>query len=211
MEFDRSRYDVWQLPKPLLLHWVLNPGLVVNELLLGQRIPKVTLIERDTSRPLIERQSVPCPHCGTLHDARLWSGKRGFHNWFGYYCPRCGDTIPCLWNVFSLLLLALTAPLWIWFRKPLRARWLRGQPIRFEHAEDVPLPTAKTVKWWRMGLIWGAIMFIVFAVAESFQHELRARDLLIDALVCLVSGALFSVSMWFSPGRSKAGSSQEQP
>jgi hypothetical protein len=211
MEIDRQRYEVWQLPKGLLLHWVLNPGLVVNELLLGQRIPKITLIDRDTTRPLVERQSVPCPHCGTLHDARLWSGKRAFHNWFGYYCPRCGDTIPCLWNVFSLLLLALTAPLWLWFRKPMRERWLRAQPPRFEHAEEALLPTAKTVKWWRMGLIWSAIMFVFFAVAESFVHELHARDLLINALICLFGGVLFSVSLWFFLGRVRSKSSQAQP
>ena len=203
MEYDRERYKAWQLPHPLLLHWILNPGLIVNELLLGQRVPKLTLIERDTSRPFVERQSVPCPHCGTLHDGRLWSKKRAFGNWFGYYCRNCGDTIPCLWNVFSLLLLAITSPLWFWFRKPLRARWLRWQRRRFEHVEDAPLPTAKTVKWSRMGLIWGFLMFVFFVAMQGSQHILDARRLLIDASLCLAGGILFGASMWFFLGRSK--------
>ena len=40
MDFDTNKYKVWKLPHPMLIHWVLNPGLAFNELILGQRVPK---------------------------------------------------------------------------------------------------------------------------------------------------------------------------
>ncbi len=46
MEFDKEKYKVWKLPHPMLLHWIINPGLAFNELILGQRIPKITLIDK---------------------------------------------------------------------------------------------------------------------------------------------------------------------
>lgn len=125
-----GRYGRWQLLHPLLLHWVLNPALAFNELVLGQRIPKLTLIDKTSTAALIERRCVPCPHCQALHDGRLWSGRRGFGNWFGLLCPSCAGVIPCLWNGCSLLLLTLTFVLWGWWRKPLYRRWLAWQQRR---------------------------------------------------------------------------------
>ena len=62
MDFDKNKYKVWKLPHPMLIHWILNPGLAFNELILGQRIPKITLIDKTSDAPLMERQYVPCPH-----------------------------------------------------------------------------------------------------------------------------------------------------
>ena len=101
-----------ELPNLLLLHWVINPGLVVNELLLGQRVPKLTLECQDCKLPLLERSLEPCPHCGVVHDGRIWAGKSAFGNWLGPVCPSCQQRIPSLWGVASIAVLALTSPIW---------------------------------------------------------------------------------------------------
>jgi hypothetical protein len=76
MNFDKDKYKVWQLPHPMVLHWVMNPGLAFNELILGQRLPKVMLVDKTSDAPLMERQYVPCPECNVLTDARVWGGSR---------------------------------------------------------------------------------------------------------------------------------------
>lgn len=43
----------------MILHWIINPGLVINELILGQTIPKVMLIEREVKKPFYQRTLVP--------------------------------------------------------------------------------------------------------------------------------------------------------
>jgi len=67
---------------------------------------------------------VPCPHCHTLHDGRIWSAKNGTHrrNWFGYYCPECGKIIPCIHNGLAFLLLTITFPIWGWFKDDLKEK-----------------------------------------------------------------------------------------
>lgn len=66
MAYDENKYSVQKLPNPLLLHWILNPGLAINEVILGQRIPQVTLIDKTSNASLIERTYVPCPSCGAI-------------------------------------------------------------------------------------------------------------------------------------------------
>src|SRR5688500_7376547 len=92
MKYDSSAYKVWSWKHPLMLHWIVNPGLAINELILGQRIPKVTLIEKNSRRPLAEKSFVPCPHCHTIHSGLKWTvqNKTAFGNWFGLYCDHCG-------------------------------------------------------------------------------------------------------------------------
>ena len=85
---------------------MLNPGLAINELILGQRVPKIMLIDQISDKPFMERTYVPCPHCDTYHDGRTWSQQNNtaFKNWFGLYCPNCGDIIPCIRNWTSALI-----------------------------------------------------------------------------------------------------------
>lgn len=113
MEYDKQKYKMWNYTHPLMLHWVLNPGLVVNELILGQRFPKRILVEKNSPFTLPEKTVIPCPHCGTLHPNLKWShvNKTAHGNWFGLYCDQCGQIIPCLLNVTSFIVLAVTFPL----------------------------------------------------------------------------------------------------
>ena len=112
MQYDKNRFKIQAVPHPLVLQWILNPALIFNELILGQRIPKVMLIDEESDKPLMERTYIPCPHCETLNDSRLWGKRNSFGHWFGFVCPNCHQIIPCLWNIFSLAILAITFPLW---------------------------------------------------------------------------------------------------
>jgi len=175
MEFDQEKYKIYTWRNGAMLHWVINPGLAINELLLGQRVPKVSLEDRTSDKPRIERSFVPCPHCEAIHDARTWStqNRTGFKNWFGLYCPNCGDVIPCLTNGLSFIILALTYPIWGWFRKSLKARWLTKQVRRFEGVDvknvDNPFDG---MGWVQQGLSWGIFMFILM----TFIFPLLTRE-----------------------------------
>jgi hypothetical protein len=204
MEFDTTKYKVWKLPHPLLLHWVINPGLAVNELLFGQRIPKVTVIDKTSSAPLMERQYVPCPHCHAMNDGRLWSKSNAFGHWFGYVCPECHGRIPCLWNISSLLMLALTAPVWIWFKPYAEEKWLARQKSRLALAKAGDLPEAKTTSWLKLGLGFGAAMFCMTMLTRLFlQTPPTLTELGIQALVWLGAGLAFGGVMKLFLGRGK--------
>jgi hypothetical protein len=88
---------------------------VFNELVLGQRIPKVSLIDKQSDSPLMEKQYVPCLHRNTIHNGLLWSKRNAFGCWFEHVCQSCHNIIPCLWNITSILLLTIAFPIWRWF------------------------------------------------------------------------------------------------
>ena len=82
-EPDLARYKRWAWPHPMIVCWVLNPVMALNEVFLGQRMPRLTLIDQTTDKPFMERSVVPCPTCGAMHDGRLWSRSNAFGHWFG--------------------------------------------------------------------------------------------------------------------------------
>jgi hypothetical protein len=137
-------FNTWKLPHPVLLHWVLNPGLVANELVLGQRIPRQFVYCLSCALPRNQRSFFLCPGCNTLHDARIWQGKQGFWNWLGLVCPSCGERIPCLWNVFSLAILAVTTPVWFFPVRSYRRHAIPARPT-LEHLDTNP-PAPNTLR-----------------------------------------------------------------
>lgn len=201
MEFDKEKYTVWKLPHPILLHWIINPGLAFNELILGQRIPKVTLIDKTSDAPLMEKQYIPCPECGALNDGRLWSGNNAFGHWFGYVCPECHGKIPCLWNITSLILLALTFPVWIWLKKFGKEKWLEKEKGRLTEVISSGLPEAKKTNWLKMGISYGVLMFCIMALPKIFQNQLTASDIAIQVAIWLGSGLMFGLAMKLFLGR----------
>ena len=160
MEYDKNKYKVINWKHWRMIHWVTNPGFVINELIIGQRMPKVLLAEKEPNDSESENKYVPCPHCGDIHDEKIWSQQNAFKNWFGYYCPTCGKTIPCIRNLTSLLLIILTAPAWIWFIKDLKNKWLENQPERFESIE-YNTATEENAQWLKIGMSWGGLMYIL--------------------------------------------------
>ncbi|WP_228547315.1 hypothetical protein [Nonlabens antarcticus] len=178
----------------------MNPGLAVNELIFGQRVPKVSLEDKTSDKPRIERSIVPCPHCQTLHDGRTWSSKNGtaFKNWFGLYCCNCGDTIPCLINVWSYIILVLTYPFWGWFRKSLKVKWLERQPERHENIDikNIPNPLNKK-SWITIGLNWGAFMFLIMSVGFPYfdGQDITWKTLLSGIVIWTIGGLVFGYTM----------------
>ena len=160
-------FKIWKLPNPLLLHWVINPGLAFNELVLGQRVPCESFECLSCDLPRNERGFAFCRACGTLHDSRIWQGKQGFGNWLGLVCPSCGERIPCLWNLLSLAILAVTAPLW-WVLVRLYRR--RVQPVRPTLDQlNTPGPTAQQ-SFLRMAVFYGCVMFAGMTLVPAIRR-----------------------------------------
>ncbi len=203
MQYDKSRFKIWALPHPLILHWVLNPGLIINELIFGQRIPKVMLIDKKSDKPWMERTYFPCPHCETLNDGRLWAKRNAFGHWFGLVCPSCHQIIPCLWNVFSLVILAITSPLWYFPARFFRRRWLEKQKEKLAKALERPLIQAKNIKnitWLLMGLSWGVLTWVFFEVGLTVSEgkEWDWARMILSLPIWLVTGFVYGLWMRFS-------------
>ena len=146
MQYDKNRFKIQALPHPFVLHWVLNPVIMFNELILGQRLPKVMLIDKESDKPWMERCYIPCLHCETLNDVRLWEKSHVVcGHWFSIVCPSCHQIIPCLWNIFSLAVLATTLPLWYFPARYFRQRWLEKEKERLANVLERPLIQTKSI------------------------------------------------------------------
>lgn len=200
MEFDKEKYKIYTWKNWMMLHSILNPGIAFNELVFGQRCPRIILEDKTIHKPRFERTFFPCPHCNTLHDARTWSIKNGtaFRNWFGLYCKTCGNIIPCLINALSFLILTITFPIWGWFRNRLRAKWLEKQPKRYANIdiEFTPNPFGQKT-WIKNGLSFGAIMFVILSVGFPILtgQEITSKTLLSGLLIWTVGGLVFGYIM----------------
>ncbi len=200
MEFDNKKYKVYTWKNWMMLHWVLNPGLAINELILGQRIPKISLEDKTINKPRIERSLVPCPHCHTLHDGRTWSTQNGtaYKNWFGLYCKNCGNIIPCLTNGLSFIILVVTFPVWGWFRKRLKNKWLEKQPARYENVDviQIPNPFDKS-NWIKTGLTWGVLMFLIMSIIYPYVtgQGITWKTIVLGIVIWTIGGLVFGYSM----------------
>lgn len=213
-EFDTERYEVWNWKHWAFFFWVLSPVVAFNELVLGQRIPKVMLIDKQSDKPLMEKQYVPCPHCNTLHDGRIWSGKNktALSQWYGYYCPSCGGIIPCLQNITSYIILTITYPLRLPFLERSKRKWLAKQPARYVQV-DLSELEFKKVNWLKMSFLFGAGMFVVmtfvFAITKYLTDEesgnllaiiLEPKFLLVNLGAWTIGGLIFGLAMKFLMG-----------
>ncbi|MBV8665505.1 MAG: hypothetical protein JO269_03385 [Burkholderiaceae bacterium] len=196
IQFDETKYKVWKLPNFLLAHWILNPGLAFNELILGQRIPKVTLVDTTSSAPLTERQFIPCPTCGEIHDSRLWSKGNAFGHWFGLLCPKCESKIPCLWNLTSLLVLGLTFPVWLPMKLLFEEKWKRRELRKLRTMRDAPPFTARKISWLGMSIGFGFLMFCFRTLPKLFTGSLNVQQAETQAIIWGLAGLVFGTAMW---------------
>lgn len=201
MQYDKTKYKLWSWKHPMVLHWIINPGLAINELIFGQRVPRFTLVEKNTKKTLGERTYIPCPHCNTLHPGMKWSGqnKTAMQNWFGLYCDHCGKIIPCLINLTSLVLLLVTAPVWYWFKDALKRRWLARQPARYENLVlNDDANAFAGYGWIKEGLSFGFFMFFIMKmIVDPFimQEPVTERSILSGLLAWPVAGLLYGYLM----------------
>ena len=200
MKIDKQKYKVYTWKNWMMLHWIINPGMAINEMILGQRIPKISLLDKTLQKPKHDRSFVPCPHCETIHDSRIWSpqNKTGFKNWFGLYCTNCGGIIPCIINGFSFLILAITFPIWGWFKNNLKQQWLDKQPKRYENIdiEATPNPYSKN-NWVRTGLVWGVLMYLLTTFLFPYLNgeEIETKEILLGFPLWVVAGLIFGFTL----------------
>ena len=97
----------------VLWHWRLNPGLAINETLLGQRVPADTWTCETCDVEVPHRTWLHCPSCDTFHNNMLWARGNAFGHWLGLRCPDCGARIPSARNLLAMLIELLGAPLWL--------------------------------------------------------------------------------------------------
>lgn len=199
MEYNKTKFKIWTWKHPFMFHWIVNPGLAINELILGQRVPKVILIEKDSSKTLQEKSKIPCPHCETLHSGLKWSTENNaFKNWFGLYCDNCGKIIPCLTNLTTYLLLGLTFPVWIWFKDNWKQNWLKNQPKRYNNLdfENIPNPF-EGLGWIKQGLSWGLFMYVFMNLTYPFieGESITLNKLLIGIPLWTIGGLGFGYTM----------------
>ena len=194
MQYDKNRFEIWALPHPLVLFWVLNPVAIFNELILGQRLPKVLLIDKESDKPWMERTYVPCPHCETLNDGRLWAKWNAFGHWFGFVCPSCHQVIPCLWNIFSLAILAITFPLWYFPARFFRRRWLEIEKKRLASVLEGPLTQAGYINWFLRGVFFlGGLVWVIFEIIPQVWKVLNGGEW--DLIMMFIS-----LPIWLFPG-----------
>lgn len=194
MGYDKTKYKIWTWKNPLMLHWIINPGLAFNELVLGQRVPKVTLIEKKSNKTLAEKTFIPCSHCDTLHSGLKWTpqNQTAFKNWFGLYCDNCGQVIPCLTNLTSYIILVLTFPFWFCFKNKWKKQWLEEQKNKFQKPLTLTQPD---FKWWYVGLGWGYFMFVFMSLFNYliFQEPFTWKRLLLSAIFWTIGGLIFGL------------------
>lgn len=200
MEFDKEKWKVNDWKSLNKLYWILNPLLFGFDFLLGQRMPKVSLINKNTKLPKYERRVIPCPHCNYLHDARTWSAPNNtvFYNWFGLYCNNCENIIPCLPNGLSYLLQIITYPIWGLFKKSLKEKWLKKQPKRFENLNfSGKIEIYSGQGWIKQGLFWAAYMylFMTFLFPLVFNESYSMTKILIGIPLWIIFGLIYGYSL----------------
>jgi hypothetical protein len=204
MDFDRSTYKVRTWKSPIMLFWVLNPIVAIDEFFLGRRAPKVILIGKGKGGTKKGVGYVPCPHCGTIHSGLEWSRQNHtlYKNWFGLYCKDCGKIIPCLYSVVSYVLLGLTFPIWYWFKDKWKAEWLEEQRIKFSKPLNLELPN---FTWWKVGLKWGAWMYVVLTLILPLimGESITVHKLISGFCFWVVAGLVFGLWIKFIAVRRK--------
>lgn len=101
-------------------------------------------------------------------------------------------------NVFSFVVLAITFPIWGWFRKSLKTKWMEKQPKRYRNipVEQTPNPFDKA-NWIKTGLSWGAFMFILMSVCFPYFYgeEITLTKILLEFGTWAITGLIFGYSM----------------
>ena len=192
-------------------HMILNPGLAFNELLLGQRQPCQLFECQSCKLPLVDRSYVHCPSCDTFHNGRIWSHRNAFGNWLGLVCPSCGADIPCLWNLTSRLVLAVTAPIWWIPVKRYRFKLGQGQRLRIAQSQSSYINPAdgapKKINYVQLGLLWAGMMFAYLVlvapvimllgkgISWSSYVALAIHSIGYALQACLLGGLGFALAM----------------
>ncbi len=165
-----QRYSVKKFPSVGYLFWVLNPILAINELILGQRIPRETLVESDVQNASIPREFIECEACGQLTDLERWpqAGIK-FGNWFGLACPNCGSKLPTCLNLWSRLLLLAVFPIAVFLRSRFQNRALSQQVLILRGSTLEQASPDGAMKSLKLSALFGLGMAFVLFLASLVQ------------------------------------------
>ena len=162
--YNKKEYKLYPKWTLLTIHWVLNPGVAINELFLGQRVPTKLYLDKNSKEPIAKKTYVKCPNCHTMHNGMIWSQKNAFGHWLGYICPNCHEQIPCLWNLTSLLILLITFPVWLPLLYIYKKRFINYEITRFKN-EKHEFSTKITNNIWKItGALWSILFYIFFSL-----------------------------------------------
>ena len=126
--------------------------------------------------------------------------SNAFGHWFGYVCPRCHQVIPCLWNIFSLAVLAITYPLWYFPVRFFRQRWLEIEKKRMAKVLERPLIQVKFIHWTLIGVFgFGGLSWVILEVIPQVREvfnggEWDLRMMFIGLFIWMVGG--FAWGLW---------------
>lgn len=204
-----SRHKQWTPSHPIIVFWLVNPGVAFNEVFVGQRIPEATYFCEACPEPFQERSYVFCPNCRTYHSGRVWGERNSFGHWAGLVCPDCGAQIPTLTNYTSRLLLALLFPLWWLPSRLAKAQWIHFEQRRAQQTRKQLKPYR--VNWILRGLfkfgplLWAllmiplAVMLVVTwrlgAVPPETALTVGCGIALFALLLCLAGGVAWGCVM----------------
>ena len=188
-------------------HYVLNPGVAVNELVLGQRLPMRTLVCKACDLPLHERSYVPCTECGTLHGFEVQRHYFAFGNYFGLFCPSCNKEIPCTRNLTARVITGITTPLLSIPIKASKEKWLENRKrklLALNNDLTIKQPEPK-LSYMKMGIQYGFFMFLfcMIMLVSSFLFYGTPITSFISLtvssfIICALGGLAFGYSMrWF--------------
>lgn len=193
--------------------WLWNPGLAVNELILGQKMPEQIFFCKSCTSAKYNRSYIYCPNCYRFINSRFWSYGKAFGHWLGIFCPLCGGQIPTLLNFTSRLLLAIAWPI-LWLpRKLMHTRLLvyarnRALADRIGHNNELQVPVPKgSVSYTRMGFLFalftnlivafGLTIAIASTVNSSQMGNLDYYGIIVCFLMTFLGGLIVSIPAGF--------------
>jgi hypothetical protein len=92
----------------------------------------------------------------------------------------------------------VTFPIWGWFRKGLKTRWLAQQPKRYEDIDVESISNPFDQKSWMIeGLRWGALMFLIMSIVFPYfdGESITWKTLLLGLIIWTIGGLGFGYSM----------------
>jgi hypothetical protein len=190
----------------MLVFCVANPALVINELILGQRIFRAIHSCIRCDMPELARQYVNCPACGRWHPYLLWHGLTGLGHWFGLFCPDCGARIPTLLNIVTIPVAAVTTPLWWPIWRLIRPRWIEWEKRRVRRKRyRRRFRRSVETNWIRTGVIYfGGFMWLSVSAFHAIRQPVNRQfwlDCLSNLPFCLFGGLVFGLLMKLFAGR----------
>jgi hypothetical protein len=214
-------------------HWRLNPGLAINETLLGQRVPTHAWTCETCDKEVPLRTWLRCPECGTFHNNMLWAKGNAFGHWLGLRCPECSGRIPAVRNLVALAVEWLSAPLWLVPMLLLRQRFVDMELARLGAMKGV---AHAPPNWIKLGLVYfgGAMYLLLVGAPVTLALVATGVALMVGAIgpaelvailgtvvalavvmlpTCLVAGLLWGVIMkaWVGRKPAKPGAAAATP